>query len=171
MLGFIKCITNCLAFEPGVTNNSFLYVMDNSDEGDPFDEYLYSMNPNVKMIRLRGKDIPIPQDPAYYTSKHIELATPPEISIHEFLRGIKDEYRKDLLATEEEIRVRIPKDLPKIIELDECFHPDLADGVMPSQCETFQMIGKVLETGKVKYYSPTQEPNNHWKHWPEGGTN
>lgn len=162
---------NCLDFEPGTANSNFLYVMDNSAEGDPFDqEFGESMNLDVKTILLRGKSISIPHDAEYFKSKHIELEAPPEIKIWEFLRAIKDEYRASFLATEEEIRARIPQDLPCIIKLDEWFHPDLANGEKPSECETFQMIARVLETGDVKYYQPKKMSNNHWKNWPEDGT-
>jgi hypothetical protein len=60
--------------------------------------------------------------------------------------------------------------LPEVLLLNEWYHNDLANGEMPSENETFQMIAKVLETGNAEFYKPTKEPNTHWKNWPDGGT-
>jgi hypothetical protein len=162
---------NCLDFEPGTNNSNFLYVTDNSPEGETFDqEYGDSLNLNVKTMLLRGDSIQIPRDPDFYASRQVELEAPPEIKIWEFLRGISKDHGDSFLATEEEIRARIPKDLPAIIRLNEWFHPDLADDEKPSECETFQMIARVLETGDLNEYRATKMPNNHWANWPVGGT-
>ena len=79
-------------------------------------------------------------------------------------------YWESFMAAQEEIRNRIPKDLPCILLLDEWFHPDLTGGEKPSECETFQMIAEVLEIGDLEYYRPTTTSNNHWTNRPEGGT-
>jgi hypothetical protein len=161
---------NCLDFEPGTNNSIFLYVTDNSPEGEAFEqEYGDSLNLNVKTMLLRGESIQIPRDPEFYVSQQVELEASPEIKIWEFLRGISNDYRDSFLATEEEIRARISKDLPGIIRLNEWFHADLADGEKPSDCETFQMVARVLETGNLTDYRPTKMPNNHWENWPMGG--
>jgi hypothetical protein len=65
---------------------------------------------------------------------------------------------------------RIPSDIPKIIELDNWFHPDIANDELPSENETFIQIAKVLETGNAEYYKPTHMPNTNWANWPDGGT-
>lgn len=162
---------NCLEFKPGTNNSNFLYVTDNSEDGDPFDEeYMDSLNPGVKSMLLRGQKIPISTDFGFYSQKGVELEDPPKIMIWEFLRGIIGDYKEQFLASEGEIRQRIPMDLPLILRLDEWYHNDLANGEKPSQNETFQMIAKVLETGNVDLYMPTKEPNNHWQNWPDGGT-
>lgn len=161
---------NCLSFPPGTNNDNFIYITDNSPEGSTFDEeYMESLNPYVNTFLIRGKEIKVNHSPSYYTSKGIELEKPPKIMVWEFLRGLVPEYRNDLLATEEEIRSRIPKDIPLILTLGEWHHPDLVDGEMPSTTETFQMIAAVLEKGNLQLYKPTQKPNTHWSNWPEGG--
>jgi hypothetical protein len=162
---------NCLEFEPGTNNANFLYMTNNSDDGDAFDEeYMNSLNPKVKSLLLRGQKIEITTDPDFYKSRGIELEDSPKIMIWEFLRAVNSDLKEQFLATEDEIRQRIPKDLPLLLKLEEWHHNDLADGEMPSQNETFQMIAKVLETGNANLYSPTKEPNNHWRNWPDGGT-
>lgn len=172
--GITNCLHlfgNCLSFPPGTNNANFIYITDNSSEGSTFDEeYIESLNPEVNTFLIRGKEIKINHSPSYYASKGIELEQPPQIKIWEFLRGLIPEYRSDLLATEEEIRSRIPKDIPLILTLDEWYHPDLAGSEKPSDNETFQLIAEVLEKGNNQIYKPTQMPNTHWKNWPEGGT-
>jgi hypothetical protein len=161
---------NCLEFEPGTDNSNFLSMTDNSEDGDPFDEeYMDSLNPEVKSLLFRGQKISISTDPEFYMQKEIELEDPPKIMIWEFLRAINGDYKEQFLATEDEIRQRIPNDLPLILKLDVWHHNDLADGEKPSRNEPFQMIAKVLETGNANLYTPTKEPNNHWRNWPDGG--
>jgi hypothetical protein len=86
------------------------------------------------------------------------------------LRSLEPEYFNKFSATANEIRKRIPINLPKIMELTEWHHPEFANSELPSNNQTFKQIGKVLETGKVDYYKPTKKTNNHWKNWPNGGT-
>ena len=162
---------NCLDFEPGTNNSNFIYLTDDSEEGKTFDEeYQDSLNPDTKSMLLRGNKIPISVDPSFYQKRGIELEEPPKVKVWEFLRGINGDYKELFLVTEDEIRERIPKDLPLILRLDEWFHNDLASREKPSENETFKMIAKVLETGSLKYYAPTNPPNNHWRNWPDGGT-
>ncbi|HEY4064169.1 MAG TPA: hypothetical protein VGM30_19820 [Puia sp.] len=162
---------NCLPFEPGTNNSNFLYVTADSGEGPTFDEeYGNTLNPGIGNMLLRGQTIPVSSDPAFYRLRGIEPEDPSNIRIWEYLRAIKDNYEQAFLATEEELRVRIPADLPQAMRLMEWFHPDLAAEEKPSECETFQMIAKVLETGAVSWYRPTLPPTNAWKNWPDGGT-
>lgn len=172
--GITNCLHifgNCLPFAPGTNDANFLHVTDNSEEGDTFDEESQqSLNPDVGSMLIRGQRIKIQKDIDFYRLKGIELEEPPQIMVWEFLRSIIDDHKELFLATEEEIRQRIPGDLSRILKLDEWYHNDLANAEMPGENETFQMIAKVLETGDSKLYQPTREPNNHWKNWPDGGT-
>ena len=65
---------------------------------------------------------------------------------------------------------RVPADLPRIFQLEEWHHPDLAGDELPSRSRTFQIIAMVLETGDADQYRPVEEPNTHWRFWPDGGT-
>jgi hypothetical protein len=172
--GITNCLHvfgNCLPLGSGIQNENFLYITDNSDEGETFDEeFGQSLNPNVGSMLLRKEKIQVPQDIDFYSSAGVELEESSKIMIWEFLRAINSSYKERFLATEEEIRQRIPSDLPQILELNEWCHNDLANGEKPSENETFQMLAKVLETGNSAFYQPTLEPNNHWRNWPEGGT-
>lgn len=162
---------NCIKSNPGTDNANFLSITNNGSDFPTFDEaYEESLNPAAKTMALRDKEILINHDREFYLNKGIELAESGKIMVWEFLRGLEPEFNKDFEATEEEIRERIPKDLPKIIELTEWHHPDCADSELPSNNETFQQIAKVLATGQKDFYRPTNPVNNHWKHWPDGGT-
>lgn len=63
-----------------------------------------------------------------------------------------------------------PIDIPKILELHDWFHPDIVNGELPSENETFMQIAQVLKTGDIEYYKPTHDPNTHWQNWPSGGS-
>ncbi|WP_276479816.1 DUF7003 family protein [Paraflavitalea pollutisoli] len=172
--GITNCLHvygNCLPFGPGTRNENFLYLTADSEEGETFDEeYEQALNPTTNSMQLREQKITIPHDIDYYKSAGVDLENPPKVNIWEFLRGINLGYKEQFLATEKEIRQRIPADLPRVLLLDEWFHPDLASEEKPGNHRTFQMIAQVLETGNPRLYQPTEQPNNHWKNWPLGGT-
>jgi hypothetical protein len=161
---------NCIDTEPGTDNDNFLYLTNNSDDFKTFDEeYEESLNPKAKTMILRDKEIAINHNREFYLNKGIELEEDNKIFVWEFLRGLEPEFNDALVATEKEIRERIPSDLPKIMELLEWNHPDCANSEIPSKNKTFKQIAKVLETGQAEYYKPIEKPNNHWKNWPDGG--
>ena len=162
---------NCIETKPGTDNNNFLNLTANSPGVSTFEEeYLESLNPETKTMILRDKEIPINHNREFYLKQGIELEENDKILVWEFLRGLTPEYHPEFEATEREIRERIPKNLPMIMELKQWNHPDCADSEIPSKNETFKQIAKVLETGQNKFYRPTKQPNNHWKNWPDGGT-
>ena len=161
---------NCLDFEPGTNNANFIRFTDDSDEGPSFDkEYQERLNPDVNTMLLRGKKVSLPKDPEFYEVQGMELDAPPKVMIWEFLRGIRAQHKESFFATEEEIRERIPKDLPLILKLNNWYHNNLAADELPSDIETFEMIAKVLETGNTELYKPTIKPNSQWWYWPNGG--
>lgn len=161
---------NCLEYQPGTKNENFLYLTGNANDCETFDdeEYFY-LNSGCSSFMLRGELFPLIHDRSAYESSGIILEDDSKINAFEFLRLLDTSYHDKLVATEVEIRDRIPKDIPKIIELHEWFHPDVADGELPSDNETFIQISKVLESGNIDCYSPTVKPNTYWVHWPNGG--
>ncbi|MGN6418690.1 MAG: DUF7003 family protein [Pseudobacter sp.] len=162
---------NNLTHEPGLENENLLYITSNSDEGETFDPETSSfLNPAVNSMLLRGQLIRLSKDPAFYEAKGIRLEEPGKIMIQEMLRGLLPEYREQLLATEEELRTRIPQALELFIRLDDWYHPDVAMRERPSENETFIMLADALETGDKKLFKPTRPANTHWSNWPEGGT-
>jgi len=161
---------NCLNYAPGTLNENFLSLTNDSDECETFDdEEFFYLNPNCPSFILRGEHFPIIHDRSKYTASGINLEDDERIKAFEFLRMLDVLHHDKLVATESEIRERVPGDIPKILELHEWFHPDVAGGDLPSESETFRQIAEVIETGNVALYKPTQQPNTHWENWPEGG--
>ena len=162
---------NCLNYEPGTQNENFIYLTDDANNCNTFDdeEYFY-LNPDCSSFILRGLTLPLYHNRELYKISGIEIEDPTRINAFEFLRLLDTLHHDKLVATEIEIRERIPSDIPKILELHNWFHPDVVNDELPSKNETFMQIAKVLETGNIEHYKPTQEPNTNWKNWPEGGT-
>jgi hypothetical protein len=105
-------------------------------------------------IRVRGQDLPVEAEPGEYFA--------------EVVRELVPEHRDLLLADESELRALVPPDLPEILRLEAWHHPDVLVE-RPSREEVFQLLAKVLDTGDVHEYRPTQAPNTHWSNWPESG--
>lgn len=161
---------NCINTKPGTDSANFISLTENHNNILSFDEdNEESINPKATELLLRGEKVTINHNRDFYINKGIHLGEEDKISIAEFMRGLLPEYANDLLATENEIRERIPNDLPIILNLIEWNHPDSADAELPSRSETFKQIAKVLESGDTNYYKPTLAPNNHWSNWPDGG--
>lgn len=162
---------NCLTYPPGIANENFLALTENANNCNTFDdEENFYLNPNCSEFKLRDKTLPIICERNKYETLGIELENETKVNAFEFLRMLDILYHDKLIATEAEIRERIPDDIPKIIGLNEWFHPDVANGELPSENETFQQIAMILETGNIDYYLPTHKPNTNWKNWPDGGT-
>lgn len=161
---------NCLDVPSGINNNNYILFTADSDEGPAFEEvYQESLNEQVNTMLIRSQKVRLPKDPAFYEAKRMELDAPPKIFIWEFLRGIRAECRHLFYATEEEIRARIPADLPCLLTVDEWRHNDYERGEIPSDVETFHLLADALEKGDAGLYQPTLRPNSYWKNWPEGG--
>jgi hypothetical protein len=166
----LHCFGNCLKRAPGTANEDFLFPTSDGPEGPTFDDdYGWYVRPEARSISIRGHVLPIRVQPSDLAANGIEPVEPPQVTGADLLRSLLPEYRELLLATEAELRERIPPDLPRILQLEEWHHPDLGGDEMPSQSPTFQMIAQVLETGDVDRYRPVEEPNTHWKFWPDGG--
>ena len=100
----------------------------------------------------------------------IELEQAPRVQVFELCRFLADIAREQVLATPQEQRVNILPEMEQILQLEEWHHPNVAyDEDRPSGSETFQQLARVLATGDLGLYRPSQPPNTHWRNWPEGG--
>jgi uncharacterized protein DUF7003 len=145
---------NCLTSgEPGFENEDFLDRIDNwhQIEDREFPEE-YQGGPIV----IRGQSITVPGEPGE--------------ELYEVFRRLVPEHRDLLFATEDELRRRIPADLPKVLQLEEWHHPDVSVDELPSGSPTFQELAEVLSTGDTGRYDATRAPNTHWTNWPESGS-
>lgn len=155
LLDVIHKLGNCVG-KPGSDNGDFIGRIENDQELDSI-----ALNDNdwsrASGVAVRGKMIPIPAE--------VEAG----MELWGLLRLVVPVDRERFLATEEELRARVPSDLPRLLVLDEWNHPDVLGGEKPSDSETFQQLARVLVDGDATLYVPTVAPNTHWSNWPEGG--
>ncbi|WP_230686581.1 DUF7003 family protein [Catellatospora vulcania] len=157
VIDVLHCFGNCLTEgQPGYTHGDFLDRVDNMHQvEDPEDGEL-----------LRGGRPPI-----VVRGQAIEVEATAGEPLWDVFRRLVPEHRDLLLADDEELRHRLPDDLPRIMVLEQWWHrdPDRFDQ-LPSETETFQQLAQVLVTGDIGAYRPTHAPNTHWSFWPESGS-
>lgn len=134
-----------------------------------------SIHPECREVLLGGQITSVSHDPAFYAARGVTLEQAPRLFLHELARGLLPARREELLATAEERRSLLERLLlgpppPELLVLDEWRHPDLARGELPSECESFRLLAEALASGDATRYAPSEPPNTHWSHWPEGGT-
>ena len=93
-----------------------------------------------------------------------------ELDTWHLARGLVPEHRDLLLATEAERRKGVPSGLPLLLQVDEWDHPRLMEQELPSSCESFKMLARVLAKRDPGEYRPTEPPNTHWSNWPQSGS-
>jgi hypothetical protein len=172
--GITNCLHvygNCLDYEPGTRNENFLYLTGDADDHNTFDEEQeFFLAPGATHFLLRNKSTMVVHDRDVYAKAGIILEEEDKINAFEFLRLLDFIYHEKLVATEQDLTERKLDNIPKILGLQNWFHPDCVSGELASQNETFQMIAAVLEQGNHSLYHPTHAPNTHWMNWPDGGT-
>ena len=141
----------------------FFHPIDSEDWTDADD-----VISGTTQVVLRGLPVELPAVQEY-AAHRIDLEAPPQPSVMEVCRYLAAVHRDRVLATTEERRTRVRPDLRELLVLDEWRHPDLGEE-RPSDLESFWQLAMVLETGDVTLYQPSEPPNTHWRHWPEGGT-
>ena len=130
---------------------------------------------SIKEIKIRDKYYPFDNNYENYERVGISIRdfdNPDRlIGFGNLIRYLHETNPSLISATEEEIRKYIPKDIPKIITIDE-FHFESVyedEGLNPpSQQETYKLLAKVLTTRDAANWKPTQKSNNSWKNWESG---
>jgi hypothetical protein len=133
----------------------------------------------AKTIKIRNTEILIEHDLNVYKANNIPWqkydTTKKSIDIPSMTRMLNFQHPEIFNSTEEELRTCIPKDLPKLMTIDEWYHVDCyqARGFessipLPSSIETFQLIAEVLVSKDIKRYKPTMKSNSHWSNWKSG---
>ena len=128
---------------------------------------------NIEEIKVRDQLISFDNDYKNYEKIGIEVrdyGNPKKlIGFPDFLRYLHETNPTSISATEDDIRKHIPKDVPKLMTIDEFHFSSIYDDTNPpSKQETYQLIAKVLLTGAAANWRPTQKPNNSWKNWESG---
>lgn len=151
VIDVIHVYGNCLTIgEPGFENDDFHSRINNMDEIDNDEEEFISGPLDIRGTR-------------------VEIAAETGDDLDEVFRKLVPEHRELLLGSEEELRRRIPADLPEILTLDEWNQPDLFT-TPPSESETYQLLAKALATAEPSHWQPTLAPNTHWSNWMLSGT-
>jgi len=149
-------------------DSRFVYPMNEGDWQDTENGEIVAED--ATSVVLRGQERPLPSIDEY-TRRGIVLEGAPRVRVFELCRYLADAARQEVLATSNERRISVPPELPQILQLEEWHHPNVVDDDdRPSGSESFQQLAKVLATGDVGLYRPSQPPNTHWRNWPEGGT-
>ena len=139
------------------------------EEGEWLDnEDAELVSPGKCAVIVRGKAMELP-DLEKYEEHGVPLQDSPRVRVFELCRLLAAMDREKVLATEEERRTCIPPELERIMQLDEWCHPDIADGELPGESETFRALAEVLAGRDISVYAPCDQPNTHWKNWPDGG--
>lgn len=158
------------AFENYLKNNpnnesSFFYPISNhswidQDDGESAIE--------SASILLRNTEYTVPN-----IAELIAAGIEPEENVplvFEVCRWLADKEPLQVLANDQEIKTNLPNGVSKLLDLEEWNHPDTVGEELPSQNECFQQLAKVLVSGDISHYQPTEKPNTHWQNWPEAGT-
>jgi hypothetical protein len=162
----LQAYENYLANNP-YNDSRFIFPISNEDWKEA--ESCDYVADGATAVQVRGRVMALPPLEAY-GHRGIQLEESPRIHIFELCRFLADVEREQLLGNAEERRISLPADLRQILQLEEWRHPNLVEGDLPSQSETFQQLAQVLVTGDRGFYEPSQPPNTHWKNWPDGGS-
>ena len=123
----------------------------------------------AREVAVRDRVMRLPSA-AEYAHHGIELEQAPRVQVFELCRFLADVARDEVLASPQERRVSVLPEMDQLLQLEEWRHPNVVNEEdRPSGSETFQQLARVLATGDVKLYRPSQPPNIHWRHWPDGG--
>ena len=128
---------------------------------------------NIKEIKIRDKVIPFDNNHKNYEKVGIQIRdydNPKKlIGFGDLVRYLHETNPTIISATEDEIRKHIPKDIPKLMTIDEFHFVSAYEKTNPpSQQETYKLLAKILVTRDTTNWKPTQKPNNSWKNWESG---
>jgi hypothetical protein len=128
---------------------------------------------DIKEIKIRDKFVPFDNDHKNYEKNGIEIRdydNPKKlIGFGDLIRYLHETNPTLISATEDEIRKHIPKDIPKLMTIDEFHFVSAYEKTNPpSQQETYKLLAKILVTQDTTNWKPTQKPNNNWKNWESG---
>jgi hypothetical protein len=97
------------------------------------------------------------------------------IHFYSLIRYLDELHPELFRATEEELRMCLPDDLPKIMHINQWHHQTCGIlegefmGDRPGDYETYPMIADVLVSKDPTKWKPTLAPNNDWRNWPGAG--
>lgn len=129
---FGNCLMNLESYNNRPTNYYQVFPIDNDSFRKSVE--IESLKPNAESWLVRGKNIPLSHNKQDYIDAGIKLKEyePNEISVEEAARLIVLSNNDILRATDDELYKSIPKNLKKIMVLDEWYHKDFSLLIMPN---------------------------------------
>lgn len=162
-----------------ITNSSNVILIEPTEferienkEGDEMETFEL-IGKNIKEIKILDKIIPFDNDYKNYEKVGIEIRADENpnklIGFGDLIRYLHETNPTLISATEDEIHKHIPKDIPKLMTIDEFHFISAYEKTNPpSQQETYKLLAKILVTRDTSNWKPTQKPNNSWKNWESG---
>ncbi len=132
---FGNCLTNLDQHKGQDSNYYTVYPIDWNDFNSTVEGEV--LKPDAKFWNIRGRQIALSHDRQDYLNAGMEWKEnePGEISIAKVGRLLITIHRDLLRATEEELYKSIPKELKKILVLDEWYHRDYTEMILPAMSE------------------------------------
>lgn len=179
----LNYIGNCINYPidkyPGknyITNTSSIVLIDREEysrienkHGNSDLEKFELIDESTKVIKVRNKLIPFNNNYKDYEKVRIDLRdydNPKKlIGFGDLIRFYYETDPNLISASEDEIRKYIPKNLKKLMTINE-FHYD--PSISPSKQEMYKLISKILVTKNISYWKPSLKSNNDWKNWDSG---
>jgi hypothetical protein len=129
---FGNCLMNLESYNGQDINYYRIFPIEWDDFNKTVD--VESLKAEAKYWSIRGKQIELSHDKKDYDDAGIELreTEPGTISLEEVARLLIVKHRDLLRATDEELYKSIPKELTKILVIDEWYHRDFNELIMPS---------------------------------------
>ena len=129
---FGNCLTNLEHYNGQDTNYYTVYPIEWSDFNETVDGEI--LKPEANFWNIRGNQIELTHDKKDYLNAGIELKEyePGEISLEEVGRLLITKHRALLRATDKELYKSIPKELKKILVIDEWYHRDFKEIIQPT---------------------------------------
>ena len=184
---FGNCLTNLQSegSADGFTSNlqNIMLINTSTIEND-----MGFVSKKIKQVKVRDTLLDIEQDKLVYEKKGI---TDPAyenaenlIDLPSLIRYLDEEHPTIFRATEKELRMCLPADLPKLMQIGEWHHKaftkdkDMTSptefhyevmGNKPSDYETYKIIADILVSRDTTKWRPTLKPNNNWRNWPKAG--
>lgn len=118
------------------------------------------LNPDARVVVIRGERVVVPHDRASYEAHGITPSDP--IALRDLLRLLVATHRDALFSTDSE-RAEIAGGMTKLLTLDELHHLDLDECDAPSKTSAIRMLAEVLVTGDPQRYAPTEPSNTDWR--------
>jgi len=189
---FGNCLRNLQNKIPGnsTTSNMKHVILINNTDLEKVDngEFEGLVANDKDKIKVRDTFLSIEHD----TSKYLAIGINPRdydnpkrlFDFYSTIRYLDEQYPDIFRATDKELRMCLPDDLPKLMQINQWHHKTYAKykhmtspttyedeevGTKPSDYETYKMIADVLVSRDTTKWKPTLKPNNDWRNWLKAG--